>query len=80
MSGLIGFQPTSEIGFDFLLCRAPILIAELDTDTRSPITFGARRSDPNHLSRYRDALHFIHLGKQHEHIVTQLVLLDRRNK
>src|SRR5690606_42136536 len=57
-----------------------VLITELHTDTRRPVTLSALRGYPDHFTCHRDLLCFIHQAEQHEDFVAQFVAFAGRDE
>src|ERR1700683_3467891 len=80
MRGLVPAERTGEIVFDFLLCVAPILIAELDTDAGGSFALRPFWSHPDHAPGDRQLFFFAHEIQQHEYFIAQPIIAVGRNE
>ena len=74
MRGLVSAESTGEVVFDFLLCVAAILVAELNANAGGSFALRALGSHPDHAPGYRQLFFFAHEIEQHEHFIAQPII------
>src|SRR5262245_52266849 len=69
--GLVAGERAGQVGLDFFLRLATVLVGELHADTCGALALSALRRQPDHAACDRQLLVLTHEVEQHEHLVAE---------